>query len=163
LKVHEALEVLARANARLAQVVEMRISAATASGEIAAALGVTERTVQRDWGKARRILEAVLSRFGKAHTREPSHFSSKLCAVAPGRGSGRSKSYQARGGFAKYDDAPALQLDIAAGLRSLRMRLTISRDAPMWFANFLLGQALLDDQTSVHLGASDSSSLATRP
>jgi len=60
LKVHEALEVLARANARLAQVVEMRYFGGYSEREIAAALGVTERTVQRDWEKARRILEAVL-------------------------------------------------------------------------------------------------------
>jgi len=52
--------VLARANARLAQVVEMRYFGGYSEREIAAALGVTERTVQRDWEKARRILEAVL-------------------------------------------------------------------------------------------------------
>jgi len=61
LKVHEALEVLAQADARLAQVVEMRYFGGYSEREIAETLGVTERTVQRDWEKARMILEASLS------------------------------------------------------------------------------------------------------
>jgi RNA polymerase sigma factor (TIGR02999 family) len=60
LKVHEALEVLAKVNARLVKVVEMRYFGGYSEREIAEALGVTERTVQRDWEKARGILEAVL-------------------------------------------------------------------------------------------------------
>jgi RNA polymerase sigma factor (TIGR02999 family) len=56
LKVHEALEQLARIDARLVQVVEMRYFAGMSEIEIAAALGVTERTVRRDWQKARLLL-----------------------------------------------------------------------------------------------------------
>jgi RNA polymerase sigma factor (sigma-70 family) len=59
--VHEALEVLAQADARLAQVVEMRYFGGYSDGEIAETLGVTERTVRRDWEKARAILADALS------------------------------------------------------------------------------------------------------
>ena len=57
---HEALEVLAQADARLAQVVEMRYFGGMTEAEIAAALGVTDRTVRRDWEKARLLLLAQL-------------------------------------------------------------------------------------------------------
>jgi len=60
LKVHEALEVLQRADARLAQVAEMRYFGGYSEREIAETLAVTERTVQRDWEKARLILAAAL-------------------------------------------------------------------------------------------------------
>lgn len=60
LQVHEALTVLAQADARLAQVVEMRYFGGYTEAEIAEALGVTERTVRRDWEKARLILAEAL-------------------------------------------------------------------------------------------------------
>lgn len=60
LRVHEALDELAKADPRLAQVVEMRYFAGLSERDIAAALGVTERTVQRDWQKARMFLAASL-------------------------------------------------------------------------------------------------------
>jgi len=60
LKVHEALGELAELEPRLAQVVEMRYFAGLAERDIAEALGVTERTVQRDWQKARLFLAASL-------------------------------------------------------------------------------------------------------
>jgi RNA polymerase sigma factor (TIGR02999 family) len=60
LRVHEALEVLAQADARLAQVVEMRYFGGYTEREIAETLQLTERTVQRDWEKARLILKAAL-------------------------------------------------------------------------------------------------------
>jgi RNA polymerase sigma factor (TIGR02999 family) len=60
LKVHEALDELAEVEPRLAQVVEMRYFAGLAERDIAAALGITERTVQRDWQKARLFLAASL-------------------------------------------------------------------------------------------------------
>jgi RNA polymerase sigma factor (TIGR02999 family) len=60
LRVHEALAELAQVDARLAQVVEMRYFAGLAEAEIADALGVTERTVQRDWQKARLFLSMAL-------------------------------------------------------------------------------------------------------
>jgi RNA polymerase sigma factor (TIGR02999 family) len=60
-KVHEALEVLEQADARLAQVVQMRFFAGQTVKEIADALQLTERTVQRRWEKARLILALALS------------------------------------------------------------------------------------------------------
>jgi RNA polymerase sigma factor (TIGR02999 family) len=60
LDVNEALETLAQGDPRLAQVVEMRYFGGYSESEIAEALGVTERTVQRDWQKARIILIAAL-------------------------------------------------------------------------------------------------------
>jgi RNA polymerase sigma factor (TIGR02999 family) len=61
LRVHEALSELAELEPRLAQVVEMRYFAGLREAEIAAALGVTERTVQRDWQKARLFLAESLA------------------------------------------------------------------------------------------------------
>jgi RNA polymerase sigma factor (TIGR02999 family) len=61
LRVHEALDELAQLEPRLAQVVEMRYFAGLLEQEIAQALGVTERTVQRDWQKARLFLSMSLS------------------------------------------------------------------------------------------------------
>ena len=60
LKVHEALETLAQAEPRLARVVEMRYFGGYSEQEVADALGLTERTVRRDWDKARLLLGAML-------------------------------------------------------------------------------------------------------
>jgi len=60
MRVHEALEDLARIDARLAQVVEMRYFAGLTEVQIARALDVSERTVRRDWEKARLLLSRVL-------------------------------------------------------------------------------------------------------
>jgi RNA polymerase sigma factor (sigma-70 family) len=60
LRVHEALEELSNHDQRLRQVVEMRYFGGLTEVEIAAALGVTERTVRRDWEKARLLLYAVM-------------------------------------------------------------------------------------------------------
>jgi len=59
-RVHEALEELARIDARLALVVEMRYFAGLVEVQIAQALGISERTVRRDWEKARLLLSRVL-------------------------------------------------------------------------------------------------------
>jgi RNA polymerase sigma factor (TIGR02999 family) len=59
-RVHEALEELAALDARMAQVVEMRYFAGMTEQEIATALGVNERTVRRDWEKARLLLREAL-------------------------------------------------------------------------------------------------------
>ena len=61
LRVHEALDELARIDARLAQVVEMRYFAGLDEPQIAQALGISERTVRRDWEKARLLLARALS------------------------------------------------------------------------------------------------------
>jgi RNA polymerase sigma factor (TIGR02999 family) len=60
LKVHEALDALEKAEPRLAQVAQMRYFGGYTEQEIAETLGITERTVQRDWEKARLILAAAL-------------------------------------------------------------------------------------------------------
>ena len=60
LKVHEALEDLEKADPRLAQVAQMRYFGGYSEQEIAETLDINERTVQRDWEKARLILAAAL-------------------------------------------------------------------------------------------------------
>jgi len=60
LRVHEALQALAVHDERLAQVVEMRYFGGLTEAEIAQALDVTERTVQRDWSKARLFLSMAM-------------------------------------------------------------------------------------------------------
>ena len=61
LAVHEALERIAAVDPRLTQIVEMRYFAGMTEPEIAAALGVTERTIRRDWQKARLLLREALA------------------------------------------------------------------------------------------------------
>ena len=61
LKVHEALDVLAQHEPRLAKVVEMRYFGGYTEAEIGEALELTERTVRRDWDKARLLLGAMLT------------------------------------------------------------------------------------------------------
>jgi RNA polymerase sigma factor (TIGR02999 family) len=58
--VHEALEALGKVDQRLVQVVEMRYFAGLSDDEIGAALGVTGRTVRRDWDRARLLLSEML-------------------------------------------------------------------------------------------------------
>jgi RNA polymerase sigma factor (TIGR02999 family) len=60
LRVHEALEELGTLDPRLSQVVELRYFAGLTEMEIAEALGVTDRTVRRDWEKARVLLAKAL-------------------------------------------------------------------------------------------------------
>jgi RNA polymerase sigma factor (TIGR02999 family) len=60
LRVHEALESLEQVDARLAQVVQMRYFGGYSEQEVAEALEVTERTVQRLWLKARLMLRAAM-------------------------------------------------------------------------------------------------------
>jgi RNA polymerase sigma factor (TIGR02999 family) len=60
LRVHEALEDLEQADPRLAEVAQMRYFGGYSEQEIAETLGVSDRTVQRDWEKARLILAAAL-------------------------------------------------------------------------------------------------------
>jgi RNA polymerase sigma factor (TIGR02999 family) len=60
LHVHQALEAMARVDQRMAQVVEMRYFGGMCDAEIATVLGVTERTVRRDWQHARLVLAAAL-------------------------------------------------------------------------------------------------------
>lgn len=60
LRVHEALEELAAVDERMVRVVEMRYFGGLTDDEIAEALGLSARTVQRDWEKARLLLSIAL-------------------------------------------------------------------------------------------------------
>ncbi|HKP63685.1 MAG TPA: ECF-type sigma factor [Polyangiales bacterium] len=60
LKVHEALDGLADYDPRLVDVVHMRYFGGMTDREIASVLDVTERTVRRDWEKARLLLLEAL-------------------------------------------------------------------------------------------------------
>ena len=60
LRVDQALHQLAQVSERLVKVVEMRYFAGMKEAEIAEALSLTERTVRRDWDKARMLLSATL-------------------------------------------------------------------------------------------------------
>jgi RNA polymerase sigma factor (TIGR02999 family) len=60
LRVHDALDHLSTLDARLAQVVELRYFGGLTESEIAQVLGVTDRTVRRDWEKARLLLREAL-------------------------------------------------------------------------------------------------------
>jgi RNA polymerase sigma factor (TIGR02999 family) len=60
LMINESLEGLAHGDPRLVQVVEMRYFGGLGESEVAEALGVTVRTVRRDWQKARLLLSAAL-------------------------------------------------------------------------------------------------------
>lgn len=61
LELDEALRELAKVDPRLAQVVEMRYFGGLEDMEIAQALGLSRRTVSRDWEKARLLLAHALS------------------------------------------------------------------------------------------------------
>lgn len=55
-RINDALDELQKVDERLARVVEMRYFAGMTESEVASAMGVTERTVRRDWQKARLLL-----------------------------------------------------------------------------------------------------------
>ncbi len=60
LRVDAALTDLSTSDPRLVQVVELRYFAGMSDEEVALFLGVAERTVRRDWQKARLLLRAAL-------------------------------------------------------------------------------------------------------
>jgi len=60
LEIDDALTRLAEVSPRLARIVECRFYGGLSEEEIAEVLGVTVRTVQRDWAKARMLLRRVL-------------------------------------------------------------------------------------------------------
>lgn len=64
LALDDALTELARLDARLAKVVELRFFGGLTEEQVATALGVTSRTVQRDWAKARAWLHARIATDG---------------------------------------------------------------------------------------------------
>jgi RNA polymerase sigma factor (TIGR02999 family) len=66
LALDDALDQLAKQDERLSQVVECRFFAGYTEDETAEVLGVTARTVRRDWSKARAYLYAKLHDSGRA-------------------------------------------------------------------------------------------------
>jgi RNA polymerase sigma factor (TIGR02999 family) len=60
LELDDALTRLASVDPRLVQVVECRFFGGMTDAEIAEVTGVTERTVRRDWDKARLLLRNIL-------------------------------------------------------------------------------------------------------
>jgi len=60
LRVHEALETLEQTDGRLAELVQLRYFGGYTEEEVAETLGVTVRTVQRQWLKARIMLQAAM-------------------------------------------------------------------------------------------------------
>lgn len=61
LKVSEALDALASSDERLVQLVEMKYFAGYNEREIAECLGISERTLRREWQRARLLLHAALT------------------------------------------------------------------------------------------------------
>jgi RNA polymerase sigma factor (TIGR02999 family) len=59
-RIHEALASLADVDPRLVQVVEMRYFVGLSHDEIAQTLGLSTRTIERDWERARSYLYAAL-------------------------------------------------------------------------------------------------------
>jgi RNA polymerase sigma factor (TIGR02999 family) len=59
-RLSDALDELEAADARLARIVDMKFFCGFSFAEIAAMVGVSERTAQRDWEKARIYLHRVL-------------------------------------------------------------------------------------------------------
>jgi RNA polymerase sigma factor (TIGR02999 family) len=62
LKVHDALAALEDSDPRAVEVVEMRYFAGMTEPEIAQALNVGERTVRRDWARAKLLLAEALGK-----------------------------------------------------------------------------------------------------
>ena len=60
LQLNDALEILAAMEPRLAQVVDCRFFGGLTEEETAESLGITTRTVRRDWVKARVLLRRVI-------------------------------------------------------------------------------------------------------
>jgi RNA polymerase sigma factor (TIGR02999 family) len=59
-RVHEALQVLSQADPALVRIVEMRYFGGLTEAEIAQALDISQRTVRRNWEKAKLLLTAEL-------------------------------------------------------------------------------------------------------
>jgi RNA polymerase sigma factor (TIGR02999 family) len=71
LAVHDALGRLAEENPRLMQVVECRFFAGYSEVETAAALGVSSRTVERDWVRAKAWLREAIDGSEPPHVPKP--------------------------------------------------------------------------------------------
>jgi len=76
LELHEALDYLETIDERLARVVECRFFGGMTEQETAEALHITERTVRRDWVKARGLLYQVLVANDLPHAVAPAQLAS---------------------------------------------------------------------------------------
>ncbi|MGO1071675.1 ECF-type sigma factor [Lysobacter sp. CA199] len=65
LMIDQALDQLAAAEPRLGLLVELRYFGGMTDEEVAQALGVTDRTVRRDWRRARAFLSSTLGEHGE--------------------------------------------------------------------------------------------------
>ena len=61
LQINDGLDRLAVIDARLSRIVEYRFFGGLTNAEIGTVLGITERTVERDWIKARMLLREILA------------------------------------------------------------------------------------------------------
>ncbi|HUQ20595.1 MAG TPA: ECF-type sigma factor [Gemmatimonadaceae bacterium] len=61
LQITDALDRVASIDPRLARMVDLRFFGGLTNQEISAALGITEKTVERDWIKARMLLREMLA------------------------------------------------------------------------------------------------------
>jgi RNA polymerase sigma factor (TIGR02999 family) len=61
LEIDEAVHALSKLNPRLSKLVELRFFGGVSEDDAALALGVTVRTIQRDWAKARVLLRHTLA------------------------------------------------------------------------------------------------------
>lgn len=68
LALNSALDRLAQTDPRQARIVEMRFFAGMGEAEVAEALGISERTVKRDWAMARAWLRAELTERPRTHS-----------------------------------------------------------------------------------------------
>ena len=60
LAIHEAISVIGKMDEKLAKLVELRFFAGLTEVEMAEYFGVTERTVRRNWKKAKAVLNKIL-------------------------------------------------------------------------------------------------------
>ena len=65
LAIHEALEELARLDPRQSRIVELKYFGGLSTGEISAVVGVSERTVKREWQMAKAWLYAQVSQHAR--------------------------------------------------------------------------------------------------
>ena len=75
LALDEALQRLAEAEPRCAQVVEMRFFGGMTMGEVAELLGLSVKTIEKDWRVARAWLYRELSKGDTTHIRGSDHAS----------------------------------------------------------------------------------------
>ena len=128
--VHEALDDLAHVDARLAQVVEMRYFAGLTEAEIAQALGITERTVRRDWEKARAAARRARWRRDAGWAGRRRHRRCRRGAVSPlldGRSTCRRRA--APGGSTR---CPREHTELKGTLRDTAARAARPRPTPCW-------------------------------